>query len=102
MYLFEIELFVDNIFLYKAFFLDVDVTKPWINQVLMKQLASLLEAIPKGSMLVNNVVEHKNEIVTSDVGITCDNFILMMLTSLVTISFSPKIGGASKCLILGK
>ena len=49
MYLAQIDgLFVENIFLYKVFFLEIDVTKP----------------------LVKNVVKHKNKNVTSDVDIT--------------------------------
>ena len=37
-------MFVDNIFLYNAFFLEIDVSKPLVNQVLWKERVFFLEA----------------------------------------------------------
>ena len=58
MYLAEIDgLLVDNIFLYKAFFLEIDVSKPLVNQGLLKERVSFLEANLRGAcwsyMLLN-------------------------------------------------
>ena len=51
-------------------FLEIDVSKPLVNQGLWKERVSFLVSKPKGSMLVKNVVKHKNKIVASDDGIT--------------------------------
>jgi len=39
-----VDYIVDNIFLYKAFFLEIDVSKPLVNQGLWKERVSFLEA----------------------------------------------------------
>jgi len=69
LYLAEIDgLFVDNIFLYKAFFVEIDVSKPLVNQGLWKERVSFLEANLRGACWSRML--HENKIVTSDVDIT--------------------------------
>ena len=62
-------LFVDNIFLYKAFFLEIDISKPLVNQGLWKERVSFLEANLRGACW-SRMLLNKNKIVTSDVDIT--------------------------------